>query len=103
MTHRDDSGLLAARELFELGERKRDLNERLESDLCVLVELARVLGVLLNIQPDGRSTRTGSRETEDNAGAVLEADIETLLLGDGTVDRVGVGKVVSLGDLEGGV
>lgn len=89
----DDRGLLALGVLLELGEVEGDLDEGLEADLGVLGELVRVLGVLLDIEADGGARRASARQTEDDARAVGELDVQALLGRDGAVDRVRVRKV----------
>jgi len=100
-THGDDGGLLAAGVLDELGEAQRNVDEGLEPLLRVRLVLLLILRVLLNIQPDRRALRTGSGESDNEARAVGEGNVETLVLRDGVVDRVGVGEVSGLGDGEG--
>lgn len=86
--------------LDELGEGKSDVNEGLETLLRVGLVLLRVLRILLVVQTDRRALRTSSGETNDESRSVDERNVETLVLRNGVVDRVGVGEVAGLGDGE---
>jgi hypothetical protein len=55
--------------------------------------------VLLDVQPDGGTRRTGSRETNDKSASILELDVQSLVLGHAVIDGVGVLKVTGLRDL----
>lgn len=101
-THSDDGGLLAAGVLDQLARLERNLDQRLEALLSVALVLGLVLAVLLDVQTDRRALAAGAGETDDEPRAVLERDVQALVLAHGVVDRVGVGKVASLGDLERG-
>ena len=51
-----------------------------------------VAGVLLNVQPDRGSRATGSRQADDDAGAVGELDVEALV-GRYAAVEIGIGEV----------
>jgi hypothetical protein len=89
--------------LFQSAELQGDLNERLETLGGLLRVLLGVLAVLFDVQPDGSTLTSSSTQSEDDPAAILEFDVETLVLGDGVVDGVGVAKVTGLLDLEGGL
>jgi hypothetical protein len=93
-----DIRLDTADELLQLEEVGGELDVVLEVLLGVKAELAGVGLVLLDVQTDGGAAGTGAGETDDDAAAVVELDVDALVLADAAVE-VGVGEVVGLDDL----
>lgn len=83
--------------LLELEQFCGKLDLSLEEVLGIELVLGGVAGVLFNVQADGRSRRTSSRQTHDNAATRVETGIETLVGGDGAIE-IGIREVSSLGD-----
>src|SRR5690606_10312967 len=65
----------------------------------VLAISGRVIRVLLNVQPDSGTLRASTGEADDNPGAILEFDKETLVLAHAAVE-IGVREVVGLDHLD---
>jgi hypothetical protein len=93
-----DVRLDAANELLQLEEVGGELDVVLEVLLSIKAELARVGLVLLDVQTDGGAAGTGAGETDDDAAAVVELDVDALVLADAAVE-VGVGEVIGLDNL----
>ena len=53
--------------------------------------------MLLNVETDSGTSGTGAGKTDNDAGSVVELDVESLVGGDGAVE-VGVLEVTSLGN-----
>lgn len=96
-----DIRLLTANVLLEL----KQLQSQSHVVLQVLVrgeaELAGIALVLLNVQTDRGAAAASSRQTDDDAAAVVELDVQTLVLGHAAV-QVGVGEVADVDDLAAG-
>jgi len=58
--------------------------------------------VSLDVHPDGSTLTSGTGQPPDHTGSILESDNLSLVLADASIDRVGIIKVVSFGDLEAG-
>ena len=82
---------------------QRDLDQGLQSLGGRPGVLLRVVAVLLHVHSDGGALRSGAGQSEDDSTAVGELDVQTLVLGDGTVDRVRVGEIVGFLDGEADV
>jgi hypothetical protein len=93
-----DIRLGTANELLQLEEIGGELDVVLEVVLCVHVVCLLVGIVLLNVQTDGGAAGTGTRQTDNDSAAVVELDVDTLVLADAAV-KVGVAEVVGLDDL----
>ena len=90
----DDVGLVPARELLQLGQAERDVDERRQRNLRVDVLLRDVGLILLNVQADGGAAAAGAGQAEDDAAAVGEHEAQALLGRHGAVNGVRVLEVV---------
>ena len=89
----DDGRRLAASEFLQFRNFQCDIDERLQRDLRVDFLLRLVGFVLLDVHSH-RGQRNGTRQAEDESRTVREDESNALFRGDGTVNRVGVFKVV---------
>ena len=90
----DDGRRLAASEFLQFRNFQCDIDERLQRDLRVDALLRLVGFVLLDVHSHRGARGTGTRQTEDESRTVREDESNALFRGDGTVNRVGVFKVV---------
>mmetsp|Transcript_2900 Transcript_2900/g.8904 ORF Transcript_2900/g.8904 Transcript_2900/m.8904 type:complete len:413 (-) Transcript_2900:552-1790(-) len=90
----DDGRRLAAGEFLQFRNFQSDIDERLQRDLRVDALLRLVGFVLLDVHSHRGARGTGTRQTEDESRTVREDESNALFRGDGTVNRVGVFKVV---------
>merc|ERR1719261_1636477 len=90
----DDGRRLAAGEFLQFRNFQSDIDERLQRDLRVDALLRLVGFVLLDVHSHRGARGTGTRQTEDESRTVREDESNALFRGDGTVNRVGVYKVV---------
>lgn len=100
---RDNGGFLPLGQLGQLAQLERDLDQGLQSLGGRPGVLLRVVAVLFNVHSDGGALRSGTGQSEDDSTAVGKLDVQTLVLGDGTVDRVRVREVVGFLDGEADV
>lgn len=100
---RNDGGFLPLGQLGQLAQLERNLDQGLQTLGGRPGVLVRVVAVLFDVHSDGGALGTGTRESEDDSAAVGELDVQSLVLGDGSVDRVGVGEVVGFLDGEADV
>lgn len=96
-----DIRVLPADVLLELQQRHSKGHVVLEVVLSVHAKLALVALILLNIQTNGSTAAACAGEADHKAAAVVELDIQTLVLGHAAV-QVGVGKVARVGHLAAG-
>lgn len=93
-----DIRLGTANELLQLEEVGGELDVVLEVVLCVHLVCLLVGIVLLNVQTDGGAAGSGTRQTDNDSAAVVELDVDTLVLADAAI-KIGVAEVVGLEDL----
>lgn len=96
-----DIRLLTANILLELEQRQGKGNVVSQVLLSIEAELGLVALIALDVQTDGGSAAAGTRQTNDNAAAIVELDVQALVLGDTAVE-VSVGEVTGINDLAGG-
>lgn len=101
-SHTHDGRLLSSGQRFQSADLQRHLDQGLESLGGLHRVLFRVLAVLFHVEPDGGALASRPAQSEDDPAAVLELDVQALVLRHRVVDRVGVAKVAGLLDLEGG-
>lgn len=75
---RNNSGLLAARKLFELGDDKRSLHKLAESISSLHAVARAVAGIAVHINPDCGAAAPSPAEPEDDPRAVREQEADTL-------------------------
>ena len=90
-----DIWFLTADILLELKKTHRQSNVVLQILLCTNSSLALVLLVLLDVQADRGATAACTRQAGDDTAAIVELDIQTLVLGHAAV-QIGVGEVASV-------
>lgn len=98
-----DGRLLPAGQGLQPADLQGDLDQGLQALGSLHGVFLRVLAVLFHVQPDGRSLRSSPTEPEDDPAPILELDVQSLVLRDRVIDRVGVAEVAGLLDLEGGL
>jgi hypothetical protein len=81
-----DIWLGAANVLLQLQKVRRELDVVLEVILRVKVVCGFVASVLLDVQADGGAAAASTRETNDDAAAIVELDVDTLLLADAAIE-----------------
>ena len=100
-TYSDNSRFTPPQEFWQFGDGERDLDQALQTLTRLLLVLALFLGVPLDVHAHGGALAAGAAEAEDDTRAVAELDDVPLILGDASVDGVGVGEVGDGGDGEG--
>ena len=93
-----DIRLLTTNMGLELEQLQSQSNVLAEVVLGTQTKLGAVALVALNVQTDSSTTATSTGQTDNNAAAVVELDVQTLVLGH-TAVQVSVGEVTSVGDL----
>lgn len=83
--------------LLELQKIRRELDVGLQEVLSVLAIRLRVTAMLLDVQANCSTRTAGSRETNNDSGAVRELDVKTLV-GRDTSIKIGVREITSVGD-----
>lgn len=81
--------------LLELQQIRGKRDVRLQEVLRIHAISLWVGAVLFNIQADGSTAAARARESEDNAAAVIEFDVKTLVFADTTIE-IGIFEVTGV-------
>lgn len=93
-----DSGFAATSVLLNLEQTRCQIDVVLEVLLSIQVVLTGIRLVLLNVQTNRGSAAASTRQTDDDAAAIVKLDVDTLVLANAAV-KVSVGEVASVNDL----
>lgn len=93
-----DIRLLTSNVGLELEKLQSRSNVLAQVFLGIETELGAIALVALNVQTDGSATAASTGQTHDNAAAIIELEVKTLVLGD-TAVKVSVREVAGIDNL----
>ena len=95
----NDGWVLESSNGLQVAHFQRHGHQLLKRDRRKLLDEGRVSFVLLHVDSNGGPAAGSARQAEHDARPVGEENSDALVLGDGLVDRIYVGELVGLGNL----